>query len=199
MSHYFIDDKTLKNKNYYFEKVILSTTFKFESDNGVFSKKEIDFGSNLLVETFLKRYKNGSVLDMGCGYGFIGIVISRIASNRVDLVDINPRAIQLCQKNIQLNQVNANCWVSDGYENVNRRYDFIVTNPPIRIGKSNMYKILLDSRNNLNPKGELWIVIRKEQGAKSFIKDFANFFEINIAEKNKNFYILQAKPLDFAQ
>lgn len=199
MSHYFMNDNELKNKPYYLAININDLEFKFESDNGVFSKNEIDYGSYLLVTTFLKNYTNGRVLDLGCGYGFIGIVISGLKKQPVDMVDINERAVMLTTKNIKLNKVDANCLISDGFAAVRNRYDFIITNPPIRIGKNSMYKILFDAKNYLNESGELWLVIRKEQGAKSLIKDFSQEYEMNIILKKKNFYILQAKPLDFGQ
>lgn len=169
--------------------------FHFNSDNGVFSKNKIDFGSRLLVETFLEKNEQNikNLLDVGCGYGFMGIVLSKLLGCFTTLTDVNKRAVHLTKMNIKENQVNAECLISNAYENVEKKYDVIATNPPIRAGKEIVLKIVKEAKEYLKAQGELWFVIRKDQGAKSIIKEIENIYEINIVKKDKGFYIINAK------
>lgn len=195
MEHYFTNNENLKSElreiNYTYKK----EDFKFISDNGVFSKDKIDFGSRLLVETYLEKNEknNLNVLDVGCGYGFIGIVLSKVLSSKVDMIDINTRAIHLTEKNIKLNKVNAKAFISNAYENIQTKYDLIITNPPIRAGKKIVLNILKNAKNFLLENGQLWLVIRKDQGAKSILKDLNLLYETTLVKKSKGFYIISAK------
>jgi len=169
--------------------------FTFLSDLGVFSKNHIDFGSRLLVDTIVKEEekKEVSILDVGCGYGFIGIVLSSLLESKVTMVDVNKRAIHLCEKNIKNNGIDGTCFLSDIYENVTEKYDIIVSNPPIRAGKEVVLKILLEAKKYLKKEGTLWFVIRKDQGAKSIVKALETTYNCKIVEKEKGFYIMCAK------
>ena len=109
------------------------------------------------------------------------------------MVDINKRAIHLCEMNIKLNKINAKIIESNIYENVNDKYDIIVTNPPIRAGKKVVLEILERAKEFLNKNGELWFVIRKDQGAKSMAKEIENTYNLEILKKSKGFYIFRAK------
>lgn len=195
MEHYFTNNEALKSKlriiNYEYKDYV----FHFNSDNGVFSKNKIDFGSRLLIETFLEKNKNKieNLLDIGCGYGFMGIVLSKILDCTATLVDVNKRAVHLTKMNIKEHQVKAEALVSDGYENVSGKYEAIITNPPIRAGKEIVLKILEEAREYLKEEGSLWFVIRKDQGAKSILKRLEIIYEIEIVEKEKGFYIFNAK------
>lgn len=197
MSHYFTDNTDLKSEFKTINYNIGEERFIFTSDNGVFCKDRIDFGSDLLVKTYLKNAKNNiEILDVGCGYGFMGIVISKITNSKVDMIDINKRAIHLTEMNIKNINVNCHTFLSNIYENVVDKYDVIITNPPIRAGKTVVYTILKEALNHLKPSGELWFVIRKDQGAKSTIKDLSNLYQIDVVEKSKGFFIICAKPVD---
>ncbi len=194
LEHYFTNNENLKsefrNFKYSFDDFILD----FTSDNGVFSKDKIDFGSKLLVETILsKNIHFNNILDVGCGYGYMGISLSKILNTHVDMIDVNKRAIHLAQINIKNNKVDANAFLSNVYENITYKYDLIVTNPPIRAGKEVVYKILLEAKNHLNKDGELWFVIRKDQGAKSAINDLKSTYLIDVVQKSKGFYVIKAK------
>ena len=141
MSHYFENDMNLKSEIRELSYEYNSSFFTFYSDNGVFSKSKLDYGSKLLLETYLKEnLLNRRVLDVGCGYGFIGIVISRLTDSYVDMVDVNKRAVHLTKRNIDENKVDCEALVSNTYEEVTGKYDLIITNPPIRAGK----KVLID-------------------------------------------------------
>lgn len=197
MSHYFTNNEDLKSEFRNIEYRYKDKEFKFLSDNGVFSKDKIDFGSKLLVETYLNQANNNInfILDVGCGYGYIGITLAKVLNVSVDMIDVNKRAVHLAKKNIESHTVNAQAFVSDAYENIDKKYDLIITNPPIRVGKEILLNILRGSINYLNESGELWFVIRKDQGAKSTIKELSDIYKCEIKEKSKGFYIVAAKQL----
>ena len=167
MSHYFENDTNLKSEIRELNYKYNSSFFTFYSDNGVFSKKNIDYGSRLLLETYLQNDKESKrILDIGCGYGFIGIVIGVINNSYVDMIDVNKRAVHLTSRNIKrYKDFNGKAFVSDTYENIVDKYDVIITNPPIRVGKEKLLEILNNSFEHLNTNGELYFVIRKDQGA----------------------------------
>lgn len=170
-------------------------SLSFNSDNGVFSKDKLDYGSRLLIETIANKIdkKNLTILDVGCGYGFIGISLAKILESKTDMCDVNRRALHLADMNININKVSCRTIESDMYENITSKYDLIVTNPPIRAGKNIVLGILDGAKDYLNTLGELWFVIRKDQGAKSTIKHLEGNYECEIVEKSKGFYIIKAK------
>lgn len=195
MEHYFTNNENLKSELITIVYKCDDDEFTFFSDNGVFSKKKIDFGSNLLIKTIINKVnkKNIDILDVGCGYGLIGISLAKKLSSHVLMSDINKRALHLTKKNIVTNKVDGEVIESNAYENITSTYDLIVTNPPIRAGKKQVYNILDNASNHLNNNGELWFVIRKEQGAKSTIEHLKERYQVNIMEKSKGFYIIMAK------
>jgi len=197
MGHYFINDENLKSEIRVFSINLFDKNFEFKTDNGVFSKGELDFGTDLLIKTVINRNINGKVLDLGCGYGAIGIIINKVLNIPVDMIDINKRAIHISKINIKDNGcVMTNAFESDGYENVKNKYDYIISNPPIRVGKEKLYKLIKDSKNYLNKNGIIYLVIRREQGAKTFIRDFSDYYKIEILDKKKGFYIISLKSWD---
>jgi len=195
LAHYFTNNEDLKSEIKKLTYKFNDNTLTFFSDNGVFSKSKIDFGSISLVETFLKSQNKSinTILDVGCGYGFMGITISKILKCHVDMIDINKRALHLANKNIINNEVDAEAFLSNIYENVTNKYDVIITNPPIRAGKQVVLEILEKAKDYLNEDGELWFVIRKDQGAKSIAKLLENSYFCEEVCKNKGFYIFKAK------
>ena len=196
MEHYFTNNDNLKSE---FRTIIYKYgeySLEFTSDLGVFSKDKVDFGSRLLMETYFKNgRKNVNVLDVGCGYGIIGISLAKIMNTKSTLVDVNKRALHLTDINIKKNKVDANAFESNIYDSVSEKYDVIMTNPPIRTGKATVMKFLLDARHFLKSDGELWVVIRKDQGAKSAIEKMKEFYNIEIKEKSKGFYVIVAKNI----
>ena len=189
MSHYFTNDY-VESKEVKTKCIIKNTELTLITDNGVFSKKGLDFGTRTLLET-IEDIK-GQVLDFGCGYGPIGIYLKKTFDVEVDALDINERAMKLAKKNAELNKVDINIFESNIYENVNKKYDYIVTNPPIRVGKKILYEILFKAKEHLKQNGELWLVIHKDQGAKSLVKDLEKEYKVEIKNKNKGFYIICA-------
>ena len=124
--------------------------------------------------------------------GVFGIILNKLTSCSVDMVDVNLRAIHLSMMNIKENHcVNVQVFESNVYESVNSKYSSIITNPPIRAGKKVVYDIVMNARNYLEKDGHLFLVIRKEQGAKSMIRDLEKVYSVTILEKKKGFFILQ--------
>ena len=193
MSHYFENDENLKSNIIDFSVLIENNSFIFSTDNGVFSKGELDFGTKLLIKNLLKKNLVGSVLDLGCGYGPIGIVLKKVRNVDVTMIDINKRAVHLTKMNAKKNNVLINAFVSDGYENIKEKFNYIVSNPPIRIGKKNLYKLLIDGKEFLKDDGEIFIVVRKEQGALSLIKDMSVYYNVKTIDKEKGFLIISLK------
>ncbi len=197
LNHYFTDNQNLKSQLRTIEYNYKDYKFLFWSDIGVFSKNKIDFGSRVLVEAILKEAKSGiSILDVGCGYGFIGITLAKVLSSKVDLCDINLRAVHLAKMNVKENKVAANVFSSNIYDNINNKYDLIVSNPPIRAGKNIVIDILVGAKEFLNNEGEVWCVIRKDQGAKSIEKILKEHYLCKIVEKTKGFFVFSLKNID---
>ena len=197
MEHYFTNNENLKSEIRELSYQRNGITLTFLSDNGVFSKNKIDYASKLLVESFLKYHSNldcNQILDVGGGYGFIGITIATLTKANVDIIDINKRAIHLCDRNIKLNNIeNCKVFESNVYENVKNKYKYIITNPPIRAGKEIVLKILMEAKEHLDEDGELWFIINKDQGAKSTKKALEKCYNIEIVEKSKGFCVFRAK------
>ena len=191
MAHYFENDDTLKSKERQILVKINNINFSFLTDYGVFSKNGLDFGTRTLLETLDTSKINGKVLDFGCGYGPIGIYIAKTTNSEVHMIDINRRVLGLARKNVSLNHVNVNIYESNIYEKVTEQFDYIISNPPIRVGKEILYKILFEAKKHLKDNGELWIVVNKDHGAKSLVKDLEKEYSVEIKNKKKGFYIIQ--------
>ena len=191
MGHYFTNDKLPSNVKKT-ECFVLGQKFVFLTDNGVFSKDGLDFGSRLLLESIPLDEVGGKILDMGCGYGVFGIILSKVTDAEIDMVDVNKRALHLSERNIEENHVNGvSVFESDCYSNISSKYNSIITNPPIRAGKKVVYDIVMNAKNYLLDNGKLFIVIRKEQGAKSLIVDLKKVYDVDILAKKKGFFIIK--------
>ncbi len=194
MNQYFTNNENVKSERRTIDFSYNGSSFSFVSDNGVFSKDKIDYGSRLLVDTYLKNKKDiNSFLDVGSGYGFISIVLAKFLNIAGVAVDVNRRALKLAEENAKLNKVSVSFKESNIYECVSDSFDLIITNPPIRAGKKVVLEILTGAINHLNQDGELWFVIRKDQGAKSIAKELEKLYKLEIKEKNKGFFIFMAK------
>lgn len=191
MSYYFDKDTKVISKEVITKAEIGNIIFTFITDNNVFSKRGLDFGTRTLLESLNDIF--GDVLDFGCGYGPIGIYIKKTYNANVDMIDINKRAINLSLKNSKLNKVSVNIFESNIYENINKKYDYIITNPPIRVGKKILYEILIKAKDYLKENGHLIFVINKNQGAKSVFEDMKKYYNVKIINKNKGFYVIDCK------
>ena len=193
MSFYFDKDTNVGSKEITTRAEIDGKFYTFKTDNNVFSKKGLDFGTRTLLESIDIKNISGDVLDFGCGYGPIGIYIKSNTNSNVDMVDVNLRALNLAKVNANINKVDVNIFESDIYSNVVKKYDYIITNPPIRVGKKILYEILFNAREHLKENGNLYLVINKDQGAKSLLKDLKEVYDVIILEKNKGFYIFKCQ------
>lgn len=191
MGQYF-ENVDLPSKMIKHDVFVLGKKFIFYTDNGVFSKDGLDFGSRLLLETIPLEEVGGKVLDMGCGYGVFGIILNKVTSCSVDMVDVNLRAIHLTEINIKENRnENIRVFESNTYDNIDSKYSCIVTNPPIRAGKKVVYDIVMNAKDYLEKDGKLFLVIRKEQGAKSLIVDLKKHYNVEVLNKKKGFFIIK--------
>ncbi len=194
MEHYFTSDPTVKSEERIIEYEIKGKTLSFISDNGVFSKNHVDSATELLVKTIYDE-ATGKILDVGCGYGVIGITL---ATNKkvteVTMIDINHRALELAKRNAIRNKVEEKTKVleSNSFEQIKEKYDEVVTNPPIRAGKSVIYQIYADAKKHLLDGGALYIVINKKHGAPSTIKYLEELFgNAEILDKKAGFNVIK--------
>lgn len=192
MHQYFEDNTDLKSNVKLIKVNLKNKDYTFKVDNGVFSKKGLDFGTRTLLETIPLDKINGRVLDIGCGYGAIGIFVASNTDAVVDMTDINERSLALARQNVLVNHVQANVQYSNIYSNITDKYDYIITNPPIRVGKKILYEILFMAREHLTNNGEMWLVVSKDQGAKTLLRDLNEKYDAKLITKNKGFYIIRA-------
>lgn len=191
MSQYFDNDKNIKSERKLIKFNFNNKVFSIYSDNGVFSKDRFDYGTRVLLNSIDIDKLSGNVLDLGCGVGVVGLILGTINKNiSIDMVDINERAINLTKNNLVLNNVKANVFVSDIYSNSNNKYDFIITNPPIRAGKNVIRGFLLGSYDYLKDDGTLYFVMRKDHGVKSMMEELSVKFNTSIVNKDKGFYVV---------
>lgn len=171
---------------------LLGQKMTFLTDAGVFSKKMVDFGSQLLLKC-LEVNEGETVLDVGCGYGPLGLSLVKAYGVQATMVDINNRALDLARQNAERNKVEAAIFQSNIYEQVEGEFDHVISNPPIRAGKQVVHEIIEKSRDFLNDGGDLTIVIQKKQGAPSAKSKMEDVFgNCEIVKKDKGYYILRS-------
>ena len=196
--HYYTKNPSIQSDETTWTFPLLGKSFQFTSDAGVFSKNTVDFGSRLLIDSFTyPETAKGPILDVGCGYGPIGLALA--AANRdvtVEMVDVNERALQLAARNAKANKVkNVKIYSSSIYDNVegSNRFAAIVTNPPIRAGKETVHDILAKGYEYLVPGGTLTAVIQKKQGAPSAQKRMTEVFgNAEVIARDKGYWIIQS-------
>ncbi len=194
MEHYYTSDPSVKSEERIITYELNEYKFSFISDNGVFSKNHVDFATDFLIKTiFAEVY--GDVLDVGCGYGPIGICMAKKADvKNVTMLDVNHRALDLSKRNADKNRVFDKVEIieSNGFENVDKSYDVIITNPPIRAGKEVIYKMYSDAKEALNDGGALYLVINKKHGAPSTIKYLQELFgNCEVMDKKSGFNVIK--------
>ncbi|GFN33409.1 class I SAM-dependent methyltransferase [Paenibacillus xylaniclasticus] len=194
-NHYYSRTPEAAHDRKVHETELRGFRFKFITDAGVFSKSGIDYGSRVLIET-IDIPPDAKVLDVGCGYGPIGLTCAKLAARgHVTMIDINERAVQLAKENAKLNGIgNVTLLQSDIYEAVrDERYDVIVTNPPIRAGKAVVHQIFEEGYELLKSGGTMWVVIQKKQGAPSAEAKLAQLFgTVEEVTKDKGYRIFKA-------
>ncbi|MDG7948939.1 class I SAM-dependent methyltransferase [Streptococcus pneumoniae] len=171
---------------------LLGQKMTFLTDAGVFSKKIVDFGSQLLLKC-LEVNQGETVLDVGCGYGPLGLSLAKAYGVQATMVDINTRALDLARRNAEKNNAKATIFQSNIYEQVEGHFDHVISNPPIRAGKQVVHEIIEKSKDFLEIGGDLTIVIQKKQGAPSAKSKMEDVFgNCEILKKDKGYYILRS-------
>ena len=191
--HYYTREPQSESRPVECEYVYRGERLRFVTDAGVFSKGEVDNGTRLLLEA-LPEQMSGEILDLGCGWGVIGISIAKKWPEcRVTMADVNLRALELSRENAKKNRVETECIESDGMAALaGRTFDAVVTNPPIRAGKQVIYQMFADAAKSLKPGGALYLVIRKQQGAESCIKYLKTIYgEVEKLDRSGGFWVIK--------
>ena len=196
-NHYYSQEPTTEHDFEQWSFELKGKNFQFVTDSGVFSRETVDFGSRVLIDTFNweELPVDGKILDVGCGYGPIGLAIAFASQRFVEMVDINSRAVELAQGNANRNGIKqVDIHQSNIYEAVHEEtYAAIVSNPPIRAGKKVVHEILTEAYPRLKSGGTLTIVIQKKQGAPSAKSKMAETFgNAEIVHKEKGYYIIKS-------
>ena len=188
MSHYFSEKQEIKSDKKTIKYKIVNRNFEFMTDNGVFSKAKVDFGTDVMLKVFLRentdrKSQKFDVLDIGCGYGVVSVVVKSFFQNvKTVSSDVNERALELTRENLLKNRVarieNENFQVrkSFAFDNISEKFDVILSNPPIRAGKQTIFQIYEQSFEHLNGNGEFYCVIQTKHGAKSTQKKLEEVF-----------------------
>lgn len=202
MKHYFSQDPSSRHDLKEIAATLCGRRLRFLTDSGVFSKDGVDFGTRLLLETVIIP-PGAAVLDLGCGYGALGITAALLNPTvHVTLVDVNLRALDLAATNAAMNSVsNVTIMQSDGIANLlEQKFDVVLTNPPIRAGKEVVFSFYSGARTVLKSGGRLWVVIQKKQGAPSTEKKLNELFaSVALRERSKGYHIYQASTLSTTQ
>ncbi|WP_078578531.1 class I SAM-dependent methyltransferase [Salipaludibacillus agaradhaerens] len=196
-NHYFSEQPETKSERKTIREVIKGKSYQFHVDRGVFSKGGLDFGSRLLIEAFEPPVVKGPIVDVGCGWGPIGLTVaSTHQDTQIYMVDINERSVQLAKENATLNRV-SNVTVErnnllDGFDD--NFFSVVLTNPPIRAGKEIIFSIYEQAKRMLKTNGDIWVVIQKKQGAASTLKKLEELgFEVNVEVKSKGYFVFRGK------
>ena len=169
---------------------------RFLTDHGVFSISRVDHGTDLLLKTVWKdrAAPPDSLLDMGCGYGPIGLTLAKMwPACSVAMMDVNSRAMELAERNRILNGLEGVIRIGRQDEFSDGSFEVAVTNPPVRAGKSTVYYLFGFARERLVPKGTLYVVLRKNQGAPSAAKELTRLFgNCETINRQSGFHILKS-------
>jgi 16S rRNA (guanine1207-N2)-methyltransferase len=193
--HYYTRNPQSASRPAGCEFVYRGQTLRFETDAGVFSRGELDEGTRLLLEALPERM-TGEILDLGCGWGAIGIALAKTNPDaRITMGDVNLRALELARANAARNGVSVSCVESDGMAAfLHKPWDAVVTNPPIRAGKQVIYRMFAEAAERLKPDGALYLVIRKQQGAESCMKYLETLFSsVQRLERSAGYWVLKGQ------
>ncbi len=167
----------------------------FVTDRGVFARGGVDAGTRLLIEA-MRIAPADHILDVGCGYGPVGLVAAALAPlGQAVLVDVNERAVMRAAENARVNGVsNVEVLQGDGCGPVaSRLFDTAVTNPPIRTGKATLRRLVREIWQHLRPGGRLYFVARTAQGAKTLARDVAEVFDtVTELERESGYRVYEA-------
>ena len=195
MSHYFIENREILTNERRLNLEIFGLSFKFLTNNGLFSCDKIDDVSRTFIENLPPL--SGTFLDLGCGYGVIGITLAKKYGLTLIMSDINSLALDYAVKNAKLNDVTAIAIHSDSFENISSTFNSITLNPPIHAGKETMVKMYKEAAQHLTPGGSFYVVIQKKHGAESTFKQLNEIFDgrCTVIYKRKGCFVYQCtKP-----
>lgn len=195
--HYYTANPNAKSQVVSWKYTLRGKEFTFLTDTGVFSKATVDFGSRLLIESVdFSQFPEGDMLDVGCGYGPIGLAFASEETNRtIEMVDVNERALELARQNALKNNIsNVEIHESNIYENVEgATFAAVFSNPPIRAGKKVVHEILTGAFAKLKKDGLLTVVIQKKQGAPSAKAKMEEIYgNAEVITKEKGYWIIQS-------
>lgn len=196
--HYFLNTEHNENDYFSFTDYFMGEAFTFKSCADIFSKDNFDYGSTTLLKTVFENVElNGTVLDVGCGYGIIGILLKKYYPNlKVKMLDINKNAVRLSRENADKLGVEVEVFDSNLYDNVNFSVNHIVTNPPIKAGKQNLFNVVIGANQVLEQNGTITLVIKKNHGMESLKNKMQEVFgNVKILNRDKGYYILHSKKL----
>ena len=192
MSHYFIENPEILTKERKLTLEALGHKFQFLSNNGLFSHDKIDSASLLLLENIPPIEEKSSLLDLGCGYGLLGIVLAKAYNLHLTQSDINSIALEYAAKNARLNNVTAKAIHSDSFTGITDSFSHITLNPPIHAGKETMYRMYNEAALHLLPGGLFYVVIQKKHGAESTQTKLEEIFPyVSTIYKKKGCFIFQ--------
>ena len=191
--HYYTEMPTSAHDERRIALRALGNDLTFITDAGVFSRDGLDRGTEVLLDALPAL--SGRVLDLGCGWGAVGVALGRRwPALDIVMTDINSRAVELARRNLTENGVKATVVQGDGFAAVEGRFDAIVTNPPIRAGKAVIYDLFAQARDHLKPDGALYVVIRKQQGAPSALKYLKEIYvRAETVGRGSGFHVLRAQ------
>jgi 16S rRNA (guanine1207-N2)-methyltransferase len=191
---YFENQPVIDDKKYTVNFTINQRSFTLQASRGVFSKKELDTGTNILLKILLQETLSGSLLDLGCGYGPLGCVMASFHPTlAITLADINHRAVADALHNARQLGLNLQGVVSDGFKELPRMFDWIAFNPPIRAGKTSIYDLYRQTKEHLHPHGGLYLVIRKDKGALSHVTYLETLFsKVTLMTREKGYHVYKA-------
>ncbi|MEM4248478.1 MAG: methyltransferase [Candidatus Nanoarchaeia archaeon] len=192
--HYYVENPKSKYFEYAIKAKICGFDFTFKSASGIFSAREVDRASKLLIEK-ANLPKSGKILDLGCGYGLIGIVAAKLCPRcTVVLTDINKRAVKAAIDSLKLNRIrNAEVRQGNVYEPVsNEKFDVILLNPPMAAGRKLVMKMISEAPKHLNNGGSLQIVARKNKGGEFLFKEMDKIFgKTEVLAKSGGFWVVK--------
>ena len=192
--HYYTENPTSESRPAEAAFTYRGHALRLTTDSGVFSRGELDAGTRILLAA-LPQTMPGSILDLGCGWGPVGICVGlENPDSRVTFSDINLRALELAKRNAAKYGVRGDFIHSDGFAAIEGAFDAVITNPPIRAGKQTIYQMFADSAEHLLPGGSLYLVIRKQQGAPSAQKNLATLFpQVDVLDKSGGYWVFRCQ------
>ncbi len=168
MPHYYSAKQTSELRLSKIKAVLRKREFEFYVGSGVFSKKKVDKGSQVLINNAIVE-ENDRVLDLGCGYGPVGVVIATVfPKTKIVMSDVNKRAVRLAKMNVKAHKLdNVEVIVSDKFKKIEGKFDTILVNPPQTAGKQLCFEMIEKSKEFLKKTGTLQLVARHNKGGKT--------------------------------